>query len=38
MPDELDPSRFSTSVELARVLDAVSRSAARIAAPEDAEI
>lgn len=31
----VDPSRFGTTVELARVLDAVARSAARIASPGD---
>lgn len=35
---DMDPARFSTTVELARVLDAVARSASRIAAPEDAEV
>lgn len=31
--DGVDPSRFGTTVELARVLDAVARSASRIASP-----
>jgi flagellar protein FlgJ len=37
LPDDMDPTRFGTTVELARVLDAVARSAARIAAPDDRE-